>query len=139
MGGTGGSPSGGTGTTVVVSVPQAAAVSPSPASGTPRKPRRGAKLTTGRIVVVKHTVHGLVASIVVKTPGAGRILVDGSRIDQVRRHVGRARRLSFRVLLSSGAAKIARRAHHSLSLKVRIVFAATHGRRSHAIVRLRFR
>lgn len=141
-GGTSGGGSGATGTTLVVSVPAAtspaAATSPSTDAATHPAKRHG-KLTVGRIRVVKHAVHGFAASIVVKTPGAGMVLVNNHRVDAVRRHVGKARRLSFRVVLSRSSARLARRRHHALRMKVRIVFKATHGRRSHAIVKLRFR
>ncbi|MHB1809534.1 MAG: hypothetical protein ACYCU0_09570, partial [Solirubrobacteraceae bacterium] len=143
----GGTTSGGTkatGTTLIVGVPEAAsapAASTTPAaiSASAAKTKAATKVTKGRIVVVKHTVHGAVASIVVQTPGAGKLFARNRRVNPVNRHVGVARRLSFKVVLSRASAKAARRGRRALRMKLRIVFKPTDGPRSHAIVQLRFR
>jgi hypothetical protein len=138
LGGSGGTSGGGaTGTTLVVSVP--ATTTTAPATTTTSAKAKASKKTTGKIVVIKHTVHGFVATIVVKTPGAGKLTVNDRRVNRVDRKVSKARTFSFKVVLSRAGAKAARRSAHALSTQVRIVFEPTNGARSHAIVKLRFR
>jgi hypothetical protein len=137
--GSGGSAgTGTTGTTLVVNVPPSTATPATPAA--PATKAKTAKVTVGKIVVLKHSVHGIIARIVVKTPGAGKLKASNRDVQPVNRNVGAARELSFKVVLSrAGAATAHRHAPRAMTVKLRIAFAPSDGARSQTTVKLRFR
>lgn len=124
------SPGGAGGTQVTVNFP---------GKGVSAAVKKATKKTVGKIVVLKHSVHASVAKIVVRTPGAGRITANNRDIRTVSRRVGRARRLTFEVVLSKAGIASLTRGKRTHTLRLRIVFVPTHGLRSHAILKLRFR
>jgi hypothetical protein len=132
-GSSGGGGSGSGGPTVIVNVPS------SKPTGSAASAGGGAATSKEKIVVLRHRVHGSVAMIVVKAPGAGELRATGRRLHPVKRRIDSARRLSFIVALSKAAAAKARRRAHRTKVRLRIVFAPTQGTRSHAVVKLRFR
>ncbi|HEY1687488.1 MAG TPA: hypothetical protein VGF95_01340 [Solirubrobacteraceae bacterium] len=110
-----------------------------PPTGTSAAVSKAKKKTLGKIVVLKHSVHAGVATIMVRVPGAGRVTAHNGDIRTVNRRVGRARKLTFAVELSKAGVASLTHGKHAHSLRLRIVFRPTHGLRSHAILKLRFR
>ena len=131
---------GGGSTNLTVNAPATSTTPGTTTTGTSATSKKAAKKTTGKIAVLKYTIHGHVATVSVHAPGAGKLTARHKDVAAVNRNVAAAKDLSFHVVLSrAGAAAVRRSKDRSLALKLRIVFAPTNGPRSHAILKLRFR
>lgn len=100
-----------------------------------------AKRRRRRVRIVGHSVRKHVLTLVVKTPAAGKVVVQAPELKRMRRRVGRAKKVVLRIRLSRmGHAAVARRHrhHHRLTVKVKAIFKPRHGRRSKATARARF-
>ncbi len=148
-GGSGSPGSGGggssSGLTLAVNVPTELSTQVTPGSGDATTPRgvakAGAKQSTKpkRIRVLRHTVRGDVARIVLSIPGAGRLRLSAKGMKTDFRNVLRAQRFVVRIRLAkAGISSLAH--HHRRKLKVRVdaAFIPVHGARSTARLVLTF-
>lgn len=126
----GGSTATSSGTTVIVNEPKATS-------------SKKHNATTGSIKILSDRVEGHVVRLLLAIPGPGRIVVHHTGLKTVRRHVGKARRLSVLVPLSrTGLASVKRhmRGHKGpLKMRLTVRFIPRHGKGSHASVTLRLR
>jgi hypothetical protein len=94
-----------------------------------------AKRAPGKVHILSHTVKRGVATIVLRVPSAGRVVLAGNGVRSAGAHAARAERLTLRVRLSQAAAASLRRSrHHRLAVKLEAAFVPTRGSRSSATV-----
>jgi hypothetical protein len=133
------------GLTLAVNVPTQLSTQVTPGSGDASTPqgvaKKGAKPSTKprRIRVLRHTVRGDVARIVLGIPAAGRLRLSAKGMKTDFRNVLRAQRFVVRMRLAkAGISSLAH--HHRRKLKVRVdaAFIPVHGARSTARLVLTF-
>jgi hypothetical protein len=128
QGGPGGAGSGGI--TLLLTIPSAS-TPPGATAATKSKP--------GKVTVLSHRVRGRVATVVLRTPGAGRVTLTGRGVRSSSAQAAGAQRLTLRVSLSkASAASLRRGARHRLQVKLKVSFKPTNGSSSSATVSATF-
>jgi hypothetical protein len=82
------------------------------------------------IRVVRHRVHGSVATILVSVPSAGKLLAGGNGLSRATRKVKKAGTVTLRLTLSKNKRRML--SHHrgrGLRIAVKLLFVPSHGGR----------
>ena len=98
-----------------------------------------AKHGLGKVRILRHSVRGHVATIVLQLPAAGRVALSGRGVRTARGHAAKAQRLTLRVPLSKAAlAALHRGGHHRVRVELEASFKPTAGAGSTASVVVTF-
>jgi hypothetical protein len=108
---------------------------PGPGSPAPAAP----KAIVGKLKIVRHTVKGRHATVVVQVPAAGVVTLAAKRVHKVRCEAARSERVTLSVALTRAAASALHRGHHLLKVALKVSFRPTSGSASAASVALSFR
>ena len=85
------------------------------------------------LIVLRHHVKGATATIVVKTPSAGRLVASGRGLSRAVRRLGKAGVATLRLTLTKTERRLLAR-HHGRKLRVRVALRFTPGR-GHVLTR----
>jgi hypothetical protein len=87
------------------------------------------------IRVIRHRVHGKIATVLVSVPSAGTLIAGGNGLSRVRRTVNRAGTVTVTLRLSLRDQRFVARHHRRLLMApIRLSFTPSHGRRLEAQV-----
>lgn len=91
-----------------------------------------AKAASGKVRVLRHKLKGDTITLVVQTPAAGSLTVDGKGVKPLSEQASHAEQLTARAVLTKAEASTLRRRHRRLEVTLEVSFKPVSGSRSSA-------